>query len=270
MLENNVQFKKHNRIKKMALVAVFAALNFVVMLFPKIPIPSLVGHPYIHLGNLVVILVAIFFGGLIGGLSGAIGMGIYDITSGYGIWTIKTIILKLGIGLVTGLVYKLVKNRDDKSLEKEMIYCGSFFLAIAIFTSLLAYFQGGSFIIHTELKDVTIDIPWPLYVFSFVLGLLLVLSAIFAKGKGIQKAMYAASMGVLFNIVGELVGGFIKKLLQGEGFKVSMAMSIASIPATIINGCVVLFVVFFVFPGIDKALSKIYVREDEKKNELQE
>ena len=58
-MNEKVVFSKHKTIFKITLVAILAALNFVVMLFPKIPIPSLVGHPYVHLGNLVVIISAI-------------------------------------------------------------------------------------------------------------------------------------------------------------------------------------------------------------------
>lgn len=260
-MEDKFFFKKHKVIFKMVLVAIFSALNFAVMLLPKIPIPSLVGKPYVHLGNLVVVLVALFFGGPVGGLAGAIGMGAYDIISGYGIWTLKTVVLKFGIGIVTGLVYKLIRNRRDKTVQREMVYTGAFFLLISIFTAILAFLQGGTIVIGEK----TIDLPWPLYVFSFILGVILVLSAILSKKNNIQKAMFASSMGIIFNIFGELVGGFLKKVLQGNGVKVSLAMSIASIPATIINGCVVLFVVFIVFPGLNRALKKMYLIEN---NEL--
>ena len=258
-MEDKFFFKKHKVIFKMVLVAIFSALNFAVMLLPKIPIPSLVGKPYVHLGNLVVVLVALFFGGTVGGLAGAIGMGTYDIISGYGIWTIKTVVLKFGIGIVTGLVYKLIRNRRDKTVQREMVYTGAFFLLVSIFTAILAFLQGGTIVIGEK----TIDLPWPLYVFSFILGVILVLSAILSKKNNIQKAMFASSMGIIFNIFGELVGGFLKKILQGNGVKVSLAMSIASIPATIINGCVVLFVVFIVFPGLNRALKKMYLIENE-------
>lgn len=257
-MEEKFFFKKHKVIFKMVLIAIFSALNFAVMLLPKIPIPSLVGKPYVHLGNLVVVLVALFFGGTVGGLAGAIGMGAYDIISGYGIWTLKTVVLKFGIGIVTGLVYKLIRNRRDKTVQREMVYTGAFFLLISIFTAILAFLQGGTIVIGEK----TIDLPWPLYVFSFILGVILVLSAILSKKNNIQKVMFASSMGIIFNIFGELVGGFLKKVLQGNGVKVSLAMSIASIPATIINGCVVLFVVFIVFPGLNRALKKMYLIEN--------
>ena len=180
-MEDKFFFKKHKVIFKMVLVAIFSALNFAVMLLPKIPIPSLVGKPYVHLGNLVVVLVALFFGGTVGGLAGAIGMGTYDIISGYGIWTLKTVVLKFGIGIVTGLVYKLIRNRRDKTVQREMVYTGAFFLLISIFTAILAFLQGGTIVINEK----TIDLPWPLYVFSFILGLMLSYNSLFCSNNSL-------------------------------------------------------------------------------------
>lgn len=261
MKENQYFFKRHKIILSIILTAIFAGLCYVVMLLPKIPIPSLVGQPYVHFGNLVVIVVSIIFGGLTGGLAGAIGMGIYDLTTGYGIWTIKTIILKLGIGLVTGVVFKLVSKKDDVKLKIRMYIFGALFLFIGLFIAIIAFLQNG--IIHVGSQEVAIS--WPLYVFCIILGIFLILAGILSskKGNDMVKVLYASSWGVIFNICGELLGGFLKKLLQGQGLKVSIAMSIASIPATIINGTVAVLVVFLVFPGINKAIKQVrYVDDD--------
>ena len=58
-----------------------------------------------HLGNTFCVLAALLLGGLPGGIAGAIGMGIADLLDpAYVIVAPKTIILKLGIGIITGLV----------------------------------------------------------------------------------------------------------------------------------------------------------------------
>lgn len=89
------------------LIAMFAALSFVAIWLIRIPYPAPVGNPFIHFGNMVTILAALLIGGWQGGLSGSIGMGLFDIVGGYGIDSLKTFILKFGIGLFTGLVARI-------------------------------------------------------------------------------------------------------------------------------------------------------------------
>ena len=114
-------FKKMNSnqrvIIKIALIGILSALCYVAVMF-SIPIPSPLGKPMIHFGNLIVIISALLFGGPIGGISGAIGMGLYDIFAGYDIWSItRTIVLKLLMGCIVGFTYnRLIKkenNNDD-------------------------------------------------------------------------------------------------------------------------------------------------------------
>ena len=66
---------KRQKLYKLILISVFAALTFVGCLI-QIPLPS---GGMIHLGNFVIIIAALLCGGLIGGLSGAIGAGMYDL-----------------------------------------------------------------------------------------------------------------------------------------------------------------------------------------------
>ena len=59
----------------------------------------------IHLGNAVCVLGALLLGGLYGGLGGAIGMSIGDLFDPvYILYAPKTFLLKLCIGLITGLI----------------------------------------------------------------------------------------------------------------------------------------------------------------------
>jgi uncharacterized membrane protein len=71
-----------------------------------------------HLGNVFCVLAALFLGGFWGGMSGAIGMTIADLTTAYVTSAPKTFLLKLGIGLITGLIahklFHLSKEQDRK------------------------------------------------------------------------------------------------------------------------------------------------------------
>ncbi len=116
---------KKNAVLKLSITALMAALCYVAFTFLQIKIPTPVGYTSFHLGNTFCVLGALLLGGLPGGVAGAIGMGIGDILDPVYITVApKTIILKLGIGLVTGLVaHKLFKinTKSGKDLKKAIV-----------------------------------------------------------------------------------------------------------------------------------------------------
>ncbi len=120
---------KKNAVLKLSITALMAALCYVAFTFLQIKIPTPVGYTSFHLGNTFCVLGALLLGGLPGGVAGAIGMGIGDILDPVYITVApKTIILKLGIGLVTGLVaHKLFKinTKTGKDLKKAVVLASS-------------------------------------------------------------------------------------------------------------------------------------------------
>ncbi|MCX4375151.1 MAG: ECF transporter S component [Lachnospiraceae bacterium] len=99
--------QKNATTYKIALTGLIAALSYVVFTFLqiKIMIPGTEGATSIHLGNAVCVLGALLLGGPFGGIGGAIGMTIGDLLDPIYIMSApKTFILKLCIGLVTGVV----------------------------------------------------------------------------------------------------------------------------------------------------------------------
>lgn len=115
---------KKNAVLKLSITALMAALCYVAFTFLQIKIPTPVGYTSFHLGNTFCVLGALLLGGLPGGIAGAIGMGIGDILDPVYITVApKTIILKLGIGIVTGLVaHKVLKinAKSGKELKKDV------------------------------------------------------------------------------------------------------------------------------------------------------
>lgn len=112
-------YMKNNSVLKLTMTAIMAALCYVAFSFLQIKIPTPVGYTSFHLGNTFCALAALLLGGLPGGIAGAIGMGIGDLLDPvYVSVAPKTIILKLGIGLVTGyLAHKVFKIKDKESKE---------------------------------------------------------------------------------------------------------------------------------------------------------
>lgn len=90
--------------RTLTMAALFAALCYVGFAVCKIDVPVGDDKTAFHLGNAFCVLAALFLGGLWGGLSGAVGMTIADLTTGYVTSAPKTFLLKLCIGLITGLI----------------------------------------------------------------------------------------------------------------------------------------------------------------------
>ena len=100
------------------MTGLFAALSYVVFTFLQIKITLPGGDATsIHLGNAVCVLGALLLGGLYGGLGGALGMTIGDLFDPvYITYAPKTFILKLCIGLITGVI---AHNLGHISTEKD-------------------------------------------------------------------------------------------------------------------------------------------------------
>lgn len=113
---------KNQTVQKIALTGLMAALSYVVFTFLQIKIPLPGGDATsIHLGNAVCVLGALLLGGFYGGLGGAIGMTIGDLLDPvYIVYAPKTFILKLCIGLITGLIAhkfgKITLETDKKKV----------------------------------------------------------------------------------------------------------------------------------------------------------
>lgn len=111
---NTTEHKKFNT-KKLAQAALCAALCYIGFSFFKIDIPVGTEKTAFHLGNVFCVLAALLTGGLYGGLAGAVGMTIADLTSGYVTSAPKTFFLKLCIGLVVGLVaHKIFRLNEEE------------------------------------------------------------------------------------------------------------------------------------------------------------
>lgn len=116
---------KNERTQKIALTGLMAALSYVVFTFLQIKIPLPGGDATsIHLGNAVCVLGALLLGGFYGGLGGAIGMTIGDLLDPvYIVYAPKTFILKLCIGLITGLIaHKIGKITLETKTSKVALW----------------------------------------------------------------------------------------------------------------------------------------------------
>ena len=147
---------------KIATVGLMAALAYVSFTFLQIKITTPGGTTSFHLGNTFCILAALLLGGVPGGLAGAIGMGIGDLLDPvYITYAPKTIILKMLIGIIAGIVaHRIFKINNCKSKSKLLIYvivsaiAGMFFNVIG--EPLFGYFYNSVFLGAPETAAATL------------------------------------------------------------------------------------------------------------------
>jgi uncharacterized membrane protein len=98
-------------IQNMAITAVFIALTFVITTYINVRIPFIPANGgLVHLGNVPVFLAAAVFGKKTGALTGAIGLGLFDLLNGWVTWAPFTFLICGLIGYVYGWITE--KNRS--------------------------------------------------------------------------------------------------------------------------------------------------------------
>jgi Predicted membrane protein len=155
----------NNKTLRIAVISLMAALSYISFTFLQIKIPTPGGFTSFHLGNTFCVLAALLLGGVPGGLAGAIGMGIGDILDPiYITHTPKTVILKLGIGVIVGLVahnvMHITKKEEPKSIFlTALISSSSGMLFNIIFSPIVGYFYN-RFIFGISVEASSILAGW--------------------------------------------------------------------------------------------------------------
>ncbi len=109
----------NQKVLKIALSALFAALSYVAFTYLQIPLP---GGTALHIGNAFCVLCALLLGGAYGGVAGSIGMTIADLMDPVYITSApKTFILKLCIGLITGFIAHNIANISEEHDQKYIV-----------------------------------------------------------------------------------------------------------------------------------------------------
>ena len=116
---------KINKSKSISIVAVFSALAFVSTRFLQIPILQTGG--YLNFGEAVIYLAAIVFGPIVGGLVGAIGPALADLSSPYAAFAPFTFVIKGLEGLVVG---KIAENKEKNVVRVIAIIMGGLIMIV--------------------------------------------------------------------------------------------------------------------------------------------
>lgn len=108
MINENISRKNFNgyiipkNALSLSIVGTFSALICILTMVISIPIPATLG--FINIGDAGVMITALLFGPIIGGIAGGVGSSLADIFLGYTIYAPATLIIKGLEGFIVGLI----------------------------------------------------------------------------------------------------------------------------------------------------------------------
>lgn len=101
--------------KDMVETALLTALVFVATAFINIRLPIIASGGLVHLGTVMLFVSAIVFGKEKGAIAGAVGMAIFDLSSGWALWAPFTFVVRGIMGYMVGAI-TWSKNKEGNSL----------------------------------------------------------------------------------------------------------------------------------------------------------
>lgn len=93
-----------NRTKFITLAGMSIALVYVFTAFINVKLPLAAQGGLIHLGNVPLFIFAFLYGRKIGAIAGALGMGLFDLLSGWTMWAPFTFIIVGAMGYLIGSI----------------------------------------------------------------------------------------------------------------------------------------------------------------------
>lgn len=137
-------------VRFFVITALFIALTYVFTAFINIRLPIAANGGLIHLGNVPLFIGAILFGRKTGMLAGGIGMGLFDLLSGWTLWAPFTLIT---VGLMGYVVGRMTEKRSHRKF-------GWYTLAIAVacVIKIVGYYIAEVILYHNLLAPV-LSIP---------------------------------------------------------------------------------------------------------------
>lgn len=109
-----VKSKEYASIQFLTVTALFVALTYVFTAFVNVRLPIAANGGLIHLGNVPLFIGAMIFGKRTGAIAGGIGMGLFDLLSGWTLWAPFTLVV---VGLMGYTVGRLTERPSHKSMK---------------------------------------------------------------------------------------------------------------------------------------------------------
>nr|WP_051527132.1 ECF transporter S component [[Eubacterium] cellulosolvens] len=100
--KRNRRFQRNNDTQVLVITALMIALTYVATWLINIRLPFAGSGGLVHLGNVPLFVAAMLFGKKTGALAGGIGMGLFDLLSGWTVWAPFTFVIVGLMGFETG------------------------------------------------------------------------------------------------------------------------------------------------------------------------
>ena len=107
------------KIKTIVSMAFFTAITFLGIQAFRIPVPAVVGTPFIHFGHVFVVMGMLLQGGRKGAVTGTAGLVIFDLLNGY-VQSIPQVFVETIVKcLLVGALFAWFRKRADGDQKKE-------------------------------------------------------------------------------------------------------------------------------------------------------
>jgi uncharacterized membrane protein len=115
MANTNVQTAANDReftssVQFLTVTAIFVALTYIFTAFINVRLPIAANGGLIHLGNVPLFIGAIIFGKKTGAIAGGVGMGLFDLLSGWTLWAPFTFVIVALMGFTVGKLTEKHQN----------------------------------------------------------------------------------------------------------------------------------------------------------------
>lgn len=108
---NTTKSYSNSNTVNLIITAMLIALVFVATILLNIKLPISANGGLVHLGTAMLFIASILFGPKKGAIAGAVGMGLFDLISGWTLWAPFTIVAR---GLQGYIVGKIAWSKDRK------------------------------------------------------------------------------------------------------------------------------------------------------------
>ena len=103
-----------NSLQALVLTGLFAAIIYIGIWVLRIPVPAMVGRPFIHFGNTLTAVAILYLGYRNGMIAGIIGLGGFDLLNGYAATSWLTMLEVVVVASVLTAVYRGMHYQDSK------------------------------------------------------------------------------------------------------------------------------------------------------------
>jgi uncharacterized membrane protein len=161
----------------LSMIGLFGAFTCVVTMVIAFPIPATNG--FINIGDAVVMITALIFGPIIGGIAGGVGSSLADLFLGYAIYAPATLVIKGLEGFFVGLIANPKKKYRWNYRDFIGVIVGGFIMIIGYF-----FYEVMIFGVPSALYEFILN-----SIIQFGLGSVIALTFIFSARKNIKTSL---------------------------------------------------------------------------------